>query len=400
MECVLDPLRNPYTPNAGAQPTTLVGRNPQLDSFSLLLGRLKRGRTEQSMIIKGLRGVGKTVLLGQFRHKALETDWVVLEVEVQKHDDKEFRRTIAGKARTALLELSPKARWTDRAKKAASVLKSFSLSIDPTGTIQVGFDGDPAEGLADHGDLALDLTDLLLAIGEAAQSVGRGVVLLLDEVQFLSKPQLEALIAALHKTVQRSYPITMVGAGLPQIAELAGDAKSYAERLFQFPTIGNLDEADGREALAGPARTEGVTFEPSALDLALEMTGRYPYFLQELGYAAWDLAKGETIAKGDVEDAHEVYLSKLDESFFRVRFDRCTERQKQYLRAMAELGPGKQKAQDVATVLGKQSTQVAPFRSELISMGLLYTPDHGYADFTVPHFDQYMKRVMPDLSLM
>lgn len=396
----MDPLRNPYTPNAGAQPTTLVGRNPQLDSFDLLLGRLKRGRTEQSMIIKGLRGVGKTVLLGRFRQKALQTDWVVLEMEVQKHDDSDFRRTIAGKTRTALLELSPKARWTDRAKKAAGVLKSFSVSVDPTGTVQFGLDVERAEGFGDHGDLALDLTDLLTSVGDAAQSVNRGVVLLLDEVQFLSKQQLEALIAALHKTVQRSYPITMVGAGLPQIAELAGDAKSYAERLFQFPTIGNLNEEDAREALAGPARIEDVLFEDPALDLAMEMTGRYPYFLQELGYAAWATASGETITRKDVENAHEVYLSKLDESFFRVRFDRCTERQKQYLRAMAELGPGKQKAQDVASLLGKQSTQVAPFRSELINMGLLYTPDHGYADFTVPHFDQYMKRVMPDLVQM
>ncbi|OBL12795.1 ATPase [Mycobacterium sp. 1245499.0] len=396
----MDRLRNPYTPNAGAQPTTLVGRNPQLDSFDLLLGRLKRGRTEQSMIIKGLRGVGKTVLLGKFREKAVATDWVVLEMEVQKHEDNEFRRTIAGKARTALLELSPRARWTDRAKRAAGVLKSFSVSVDPSGTIQFGMDVDRIEGLGDHGDLSLDLTDLLLSVGDAAQSVERGVVLLLDEVQFLSKQQLEALIAALHKTVQRSYPITLVGAGLPQIAELAGDAKSYAERLFQFPTIGNLDDADAREALAGPARIEGAIFEDQALDLAMEMTGRYPYFLQELGYAAWDIAEGNAITRVDVENAHEVYISKLDESFFRVRFDRCTERQKQYLRAMAELGPGKQKAQDVAAMLGKQSTQVAPFRSELVNMGLLYTPDHGYADFTVPHFDQYMKRVMPDVVQM
>lgn len=396
----MDRIRNPYTPNAGAQPTTLVGRNRQLESFDLLLGRLKRGRTEQSMVVKGLRGVGKTVLLGRFREKALQTDWVVLEMEVQKHDDADFRRTIAGKARTALLELSPKSRWTDRLQRAAGVLKSFSLSIDSTGVIQFGIDVDRAEGLADHGDLALDLTDLLLAVGDAARSVNRGVVLLLDEVQFLSKQQLEALIAALHKTVQRSYPITMVGAGLPQIAELAGDAKSYAERLFQFPTIGNLDEADAREALAGPAQIERASFEDSALEYAMRVTGRYPYFLQELGYAAWDIAEGDSITLSDVENAHEIYLSKLDESFFRVRFDRCTERQKQYLRAMAELGPGKQKAQDVAALLGKQSPQVAPFRSELVNMGLLYTPDHGYADFTVPHFDQYMKRVMPELVRM
>lgn len=283
----MDPIRNPYTPNAGAQPTTLVGRSPQLDSFDLLLGRLKLGRPEQSMIIKGLRGVGKTVLLGQFRQKALEANWVVLELEVQKNDDTEFRRTIASRTRTALLELSPKARWTERATAAAAVLKSFSLSIDPSGALQLGFDGAPAEGQADHGELSLDLTDLFVAVGEAAQSAGRGLVLLFDEVQFLTRSQLEAVIAAMHKTVQRKLPITMVGAGLPQVAELAGDAKSYAERLFKFPTIGNLEEDDAREALAGPARIEGVVFQPTALDLALEITGSYPYFLQELGYAAW-----------------------------------------------------------------------------------------------------------------
>ncbi|HEY5854755.1 MAG TPA: ATP-binding protein [Aldersonia sp.] len=397
----MDPLRNPYTPNAGAQPLTLTGRNPQLESFDLLLARLRLGRPQQSMVVTGLRGVGKTVLLGRFREKAIATGWVVVELEIRKNDDGEFRRVIGSRIRTALLELSPRARWTERIKRASRVLGSFNLSVEATGTIQVGLDlGDTEPGLADHGDLALDLSDLLVAVGEAAKSTERGVVLLLDEVQFLTNDQLEALISAIHKVVQRALPITMVGAGLPQIAELAGDAKSYAERLFQFPTIGNLDAADAKEALDGPARQEGTFFEYDALDLALEVTGRYPYFLQELGYAAWTTADGKYITRADVEHAEPLYTSKLDESFFRVRFDRCTTRQKQYLRAMAELGAGKQKAQDVAAVLGRESSQVAPIRSELIGMGLLYTPDYGYADFTVPHFEKFMLRVMPGLEVI
>lgn len=218
-------LTNPYTPNAGAEPQAVVGRDDQLESFTLLLARIEAGRTEQSMIITGLRGVGKTVLLGQFRTKALERDWVVVELEVSKNDESEFRRDMASRLRTALFELSPRARWTERFRHAAAVLQSFTLSVDAKGTWSAGLDVDAVEGFADHQNLALDLTDVFLAIGQAASEGGRGVVLLFDEIQFLNKQQLEAVIEALHKMVQRKLPITLVGAGLPQIAELAGDAK-------------------------------------------------------------------------------------------------------------------------------------------------------------------------------
>ena len=396
----MDPVLNPYTPNAGARPQAVVGRDDQLQSFDLLLRRLKLGRTDQSMIITGLRGVGKTVLLGQFRSKALAADWVVVDLEVSKHDDQQrFRFDVASRLRTALLELSPKAKWNQRFEHALSVLRSFTLSIDQTGSFTVGMSATPAEGYADHGDLTLDLTDLLVALGEAAQSVSRGVVLLFDEIQFLQPQQLEALIAALHKLVQRELPVTLVGAGLPQIAELAGDAKSYAERLFKFPRIGELSDSDARRALSEPAKQEGVTFTSDALDLAAEVTGGYPYFLQELGYAVWGIAQGDQITKDDVERTIPIYESKLDASFFRVRLDRATELQRAYLRAMASLGPLPQKAADVAAVLQRQSTQLGPTRAELINMGLLYTPDHGYAAFTVPHFDQFMLRALPELLI-
>lgn len=395
----MDPIRNPYTPNAGAQPPAVLGRDGQLQTFDLLLRRMSAGRTEQSMIITGLRGVGKTVLLGKFRGTAQELGWVVIEREVTKHDDTHFRRQLVSSIRTALFEMSPKARWGGRMKRAASVLKSFSVSVDPSGTLTGGIDVDAAEGFADQHDLQADLTDLLVAVGEAAHDINRGLVLLFDEVQFLSRSQLEALICARHKTVQRGLPVTMVGAGLPQIAELAGDAKSYSERLFKFPRIDNLNDQDARAALAEPAQQEGADFDDSALDLALEVTGGYPYFLQELGYAVWGQAAGPTITRDDIALAVPTYESKLDESFFRVRLDRATELERIYLRAMAELGSKPQKAQDVAAVIGRKSTQMGPTRAQLINMGLLYTPEHGYAAFTVPHFDKYLLRAIPQLLM-
>lgn len=392
-------LTNPYTPNAGAEPLAVVGRDDQLESFDLLLVRIEAGRTEQSMIITGLRGVGKTVLLGQFRTKALGREWVVVELEVSKNDETEFRRDVATRLRSALFELSPKAKWTDRFQHAASVLKSFTVSVDAAGTWSAGLDIEAAEGFADHANLALDLTDVLLAVGEAAAERRRGVVLLLDEVQFLSKPQIEAVIEALHKMVQRKLPITMVGAGLPQIAELAGDAKSYAERLFKFPAISVLSAEDARAALARPALDEGIDYTAEALDEAVAITGGYPYFLQELGYALWTVADGPTITREDVIAAVPGYEAKLDESFFRVRLDRATELQRAYLRAMAQLGPAPQKAAAVAEIMGpeRSSENLAPTRAELINMGLLYTPEHGYAAFTVPHFDRFVLRAIPKL---
>jgi hypothetical protein len=388
----MDALSNPYTPNAGAQPAAMLGRDDQLQAFELLLRRLRAGRTEQSLIVTGLRGVGKTALLGRFRKAALREGWVVIEREIAKHDDSQFRRALSTGFRTALFELSPKARWTDRVRRAAAVLKSFSLSIDESGSMTAGLDVEAAAGFADHHDLTMDLSDLLVSAGEAAEAVDRGIVLIFDEVQFLSKPQLEAIITAVHKTVQRELPVTFVAAGLPQIAELAGDAKSYSERLFKFPRIGNLSTEDARQALVDPAAEEGVVFDDDALDLAIEVTGRYPYFIQELGYAVWTVASDGRVTRADVESALPQYEAKLDESFFRVRLDRCTPSQVRYLRAMAQLGPAPQKAQDVAEQLGKRSTQVAPTRAELINMGLLFTPEFGYAAFTVPHFDVFITR--------
>jgi len=393
----MDSISNPYTPNAGAAPEIVVGRDDQIETFQVLLKRLERGRTEQSMIITGLRGVGKTVLLGRFGDLARQSRWEVVEIEASKHDDAHFRQTMFSQLRSALLRLSPRARWSERGRRAASVLSAFAVNVDSAGSFSVNWDVPPAEGYADHGDLGMDLTDVLVALGELAQEQERGVVILIDEVQFLRTSQLESLIQAIHKTVQRSLPVTFVGAGLPQIAELAGDAKSYAERLFKFPEIASLAGDDARAALREPAAVEGVTFEDDAIDLAVEMTKGYPYFIQELGSQVWPISSNDRITRQDVVDAREAYEAKLDGSFFRVRLDRATPLQTAYMRAMAELGPAAQKAADVARVMGRESTQVGPTRAELIDMGLLYTPEHGYAAFTVPDFDAFMLRAVPEL---
>ena len=388
---------NPYTPNAGREPVLLVGRNDQIASFDLLLQRLEKGRSEQSLIVTGLRGVGKTVLLNVFGQKAEERGWAVVEYEVAKNDETQFRREIGGLFRKALFQLSKKEQWKDLGRTAAGVLRSFTFSIDPQGALTAGLDADVVEGQADSGLLSADIVDLMVAMGEAAREQNKGILLLIDEIQFLKKEQLEALVMGLHKAVQKKLPITLVGAGLPQIAELAGDAKSYSERLFKFPMLGPLSREDADEALVGPARAEGAEFDVEALERAFEFTGGYPYFIQELGYAVWPIAENDTVHVGDIDVAMRVVEDKLDSSFFKVRMDRTTELESAYLRAMAQLGPEPQQASEVAKLLGRTSEQCGPTRSNLVAKGLLYTPSHGLASFTVPHFDQFMLRFIPKL---
>lgn len=389
----MDPRLNPYTPNAGARPPLLVGRDDQLSTFDVLLARLQNGYTEQSMIITGLRGVGKTVLLGEFREKAESLGWVAVEAEIAKHGDLGVRS--AQLARRALLHVAPKALWRDRARRAAGVLKSFTLTVSSEGALTAGLDVEPVAGVADSGELAEDLSDLFVALGEAARDHDTGVVFLFDEIQFLSPPHFEALIAALHRTVQRALPVTLVGAGLPQIPRLAGEAKSYAERLFKFPHIGSLERLQAKEALVGPARALDTDFTRAAVDFIVDYTEGYPYFLQEYGKTAWDEAESSPVTLDMVRAVRSLVEAKLDGSFFKVRAERTTQFELRYLRAMAELGPQPHKASDVARVLGRTSEQLGPTRSRLIDKGLLYTPGYGLAAFTVPQFDRYLLRTYP-----
>lgn len=384
------PHDNPYTPNAGARPPVLVGRDDQLENFDVLLERLRRGHTEQSMLITGLRGVGKTVLLTTFEERARTAGWTTVEAEITKNT--EFGSRMAQLVRRALVQIAPRARWHDRAKRAAAILKSFQVTVSPEGAVTAGLDVDALEGFADSGDLAEDLTDVMVAVGEAAAAHDTGVVFLLDEVQFLTTPELEALIAALHKTVQRQLPITLVGAGLPQLPRLAGEAKSYAERLFKFPQIGQLAHDEASRALTEPAERQGVSFTKDAVDAVISYTQGYPYFIQEYGNVIWDATEESPIGVDDIAAAKDAVEAQLDGSFFRVRAERTTELELRYLRAMAELGPEPQQARDVAHLLGRRSEQLGPTRSRLIEKGLLYTPGHGLAAFTVPQFDEFLRR--------
>jgi hypothetical protein len=295
--------------------------------------------------------------------------------------------------RRALFQVGPKSSWTDKLRQAAAALKSFSITVTAEGSITAGIDIEPLEDTADSGNLSDDPTDLLVALGEAAQERETGIAFLVDEVQFLRAAEFEALIAGLHRTVQRQLPITLVGAGLPQLPRLAGEAKSYAERLFKFPRIGRLTPPQAEAALAEPAAEQDVSYEPGAIDVIVDYTEGYPYFIQEYGKIVWDLApEHEPISRRVAEEAQRAVEAKLDESFFHVRAERVTELELQYLRAMAELGPGEQSAGDVAAVLGRTSDQLGPTRARLIDKGLLYTTSHGYGDFTVPQFDRYMRR--------
>jgi hypothetical protein len=338
--------------------------------------------------------VGKTVLLNRFRDLAEADEWITLETEVDQTT--RLGLSMARLCRKALLSLDAPSRWKNRALRAARVLTSFTMTVDPEGSISFGnVDLEPLAGRGDSGSLPEDLTEVFLDLGEAAREKETGVVFLIDEIQFLPQRDLEALILALHKVAQRRLPLTLVAAGLPQIPKLAGDAKSYAERLFAFPQIGRLAPDAARHALTDPAEAQGVSIDPEALDLALDFTDGYPYFLQELGNAVWDFGVDDRITRVHMELAVPEVTRKLDNSFFRVRVDRCTELELAYLRAMAELGAGPHKSGEIATVLGyRGSEQLGATRANLITKGLICTPSHGFADFTVPQFDTFLRRYM------
>lgn len=387
----MDPRKNPYAPGAGTKPPALVGRDRQLESFDILLERLENGYAEQSMIITGLRGVGKTVLLDVFREKAERRDWATVEWEIERRTA--FAPKVAAHARKALLQIAPKARWKDRALRAAATLKSFTLTFNPDGALTAGLDVDALAGSADSGSLPEDLSDLFVALGEAARDHGVGVILLIDEIQFLQQHELEGLIVALHKCARRSLPITLVGAGLPQMPRLAGEAKSYSERLFRFVHIGPLAPGTfARDAVELPANALGVAYAPDAVGHIVTYTQGYPYFLQEYGRIVWDESSESPISEHDARSVQPLVEERLDDSFFRVRAERTTELELRYLFAMAELGPDAHRATVVARRIGRTVEQAGPIRSRLIDKGLLYTPGHGLAAFTVPQFDRYMLR--------
>lgn len=390
----MDAIKNPFSPGAGSPPPELVGRDPILEQARILLGRIKAKRPEKSMLLTGLRGVGKTVLLNEIERMAKAEEYRTISIEA--HEDKPLGPLIAPNLRTLLYDLDRVAATGDKVKRGLAVLRSFVGALKVTvGEVSFGLDIDPEKGAADSGDLEIDLPSLFVAVAEAAEERKVAVALFIDEIQYFSSKELGALIMAMHKLQQRQLPLVLLGAGLPILPGLAGESKSYAERLFSFPDIGALSQDDTAKALRDPAQAAGVEIEPTALAEIFRLTKGYPYFLQEWGYQAWNLATSSPITLDVVKGATATVIPRLDKNFFRVRFDRLTPSEKNFLRAMAELGPGEHRTGDIADTLGVKVTSLGPVRAKLIRKGMIYSPAHGDMAFTVPLFDEFMVRAMP-----
>jgi hypothetical protein len=393
----MDPIKNPFSPGAGSPPPELVGRDPVLEQARILLGRIKQGRSEKSLLLTGLRGVGKTVLLNEIERMALAEGYRTVVIEA--HENKPLGPLIAPYLRSLFYELDRIAGAGDKVRRGFRVLRSFLGQLKVIyEDVAVGLDVEPEEGSADSGDLEIDLPNLFVAVGEAAKERKATVAVFIDEVQYFSQKELGALIMAMHKMQQQQLPVILLGAGLPILPGLAGDSKSYAERLFNFPDVGALTSADAAKALRDPALAADVLFDETALAEVFRLTQGYPYFIQEWGYQSWNTALHSPITLADVMEATEKVVPRLDQNFFRVRFDRLTPSEKNFLRAMAELGPGAQRTGDIADTLKVKVTSLGPVRAKLIKKGMIYSPAHGDMAFTVPLFDEFMIRAIPEFN--
>jgi hypothetical protein len=390
----MDKIKNPFSPGAGSPPPELAGRSGILEQADVLLGRVLARRPEKSMLLTGLRGVGKTVLLNEIERRAKTAGYRTILVEA--HEGKSLAVLLAPHLRRLLFELDRIAGAGDKARRGLAVLKSFVGAIKiSVGEIDIGLDIDPEAGAADSGDLEVDLPSLFMTVAEAAQERGVAVATLIDEIQYFKSVELSALIMAMHKMQQNQLPLVLIGAGLPILPGLAGESKSYAERLFNFPEVGPLPEPDANKALQDPVRAAHEEFALGALAEIFRLTQGYPYFLQEWGYQVWNHAVASPISLQVVQEASDLVSRRLDENFFRVRFDRLTPREKMFLRAMAELGGGACRTSDVADQLHIKISTMGPLRAGLIKKGMIYSPSYGDVGFTVPLFDEFMRRAIP-----
>ena len=393
----MDLIKNPFSPGAGSPPPELAGRDPVLEQARVLLGRIVAKRPEKSILMTGLRGVGKTVLLNEIERRAQRDGYRTIHIEA--HEDKRLSTLLVPHLRQLLYDLDRMAGAGDKVRRGIGVLKSFLSTIKVNyGDLEFGIDTDPEKGSADSGDLEADLPNLFVAVGEAAEERKAAVAILIDEVQYFSSPELSALIMAMHRMQQRQLPLVLIGAGLPIIPGLAGESKSYAERLFSFPDLGPLSKPDAIKALQDPVRAVGVEFQAQGLDEIYRLTQGYPYFIQEWGYQAWNLALASPITLEVVLKATPIVIDRLDKNFFRVRFDRLTPREREYLRAMAHLGGGPYRSAEIADGLGMQTNMLGPVRASLIKKGMIYSPAHGDMAFTVPLFDEFMRRAIPEFQ--
>jgi type II secretory pathway predicted ATPase ExeA len=390
----MDPVRNPFAPGAGTPPPELAGRDNLLELVRIALERARRGLPARSALMVGLRGVGKTVLLDRMKDDAEAAG--IQTIRIEAPEERSLPAILAPELRLALLRLSRVSQAVEQAKRALRALAGFAKALKlKYKDIEVGIDYEPEPGLADNGDLEHDLQSLVEVVGAAAKAAGTVLAMFIDELQYVEEDQLAALITALHRAAQRQLPVVLVGAGLPQLRGQMGRAKSYAERLFEFPEIGPLSPADARIAITRPLEAEQVAIEIDAVERIVRQTQGYPYFLQEWGKHAWDAAAASPITDADVLAANAITIAALDEGFFRVRFDRLTNAEKRYLRGMAELGAGPHRSGDISEVLDRKVTSVAPTRNALIAKGMVWSPNHGDTAFTVPLFDEFMKRIMP-----
>jgi hypothetical protein len=385
----MDEIRNPFAPSAGSQPPELAGRDNLIRSAEIAIQRILRGKHDRSQILLGLRGTGKTVLLNRIENIALENDHMTSFVEAP--DDRDLAELLYPKIHQVLRKLSFIEDAKAKTHAALRSLRSFAGAFKITvGDVSISVD--PQPGSADSGILEYDLIDLFFAVGEAAQAAGRAWTLLIDEVQYLSKAELSALIVAIHRMNQKGLPILFFGAGLPQIAALSGEAKSYAERLFLFPKIGALDDIAAADAIKVPIEEEEESITDDAIADIIKVTEGYPYFLQEWGFQVWNIAQSAPFTRDDVKGASINALRRLDEGFFRVRYDRLTPKEREYVLAMAELGDGPYKSSDIADQLGESVNTLGPRRAKIIHKGMIYSPEHGDVDFTVPMFASYLRR--------
>jgi len=385
----MDPVINPFSPGAGAPPPELVGRAAVFEEARILLGRIRLRRSVQSFMLTGLRGVGKTVLLSEIKRMAYGAD--VLPVAVEAAEDKSLSTLLVAPLKKVLFELDRMQGAKDKVKRGLVALRNF------LGTIKVeigdfGLGIDPQHGFADSGDLEYDLGELFSCVAEAAAEKNKGVVILVDEIQYLQEKELGALIMAMHRMQQDSLPLALVGAGLPILPGLAGNAKSYAERLFRFPEVGALSEADSILAIRNPLVQANVRIDDDAVRRVYEIAQGYPYFLQEWGYQLWNAVEQDPIHLQDVDAVHPSVLARLDSSFFRVRMERLTKSEKDFLFAMAEISGEEIRIGAVAEKMGVSVGALGPRRSSLIKKGMIYSPAHGNVAFSVPLFDDYLKR--------
>lgn len=390
----MDPIANPFAPGAGTPPPELAGRDELRERTRIAVARIQRRHAAKGVLMVGLRGVGKTVLLGRMLEDAEESGALTLRIEAP--EDRSLPEMLAPQIRQVLLAASKMEQARELGKRGLRVLAGFASALKiKFADFDVAFDFQAEQGLADSGDLEHDLPNLLETVAAAAAAAGKGLVLFIDELQYVAVAELSALIAALHRTAQRRLPAILIGAGLPQLRARVGEAKSYAERMFEFPEIGPLPKEAARTAIAKPAAEEGVKVAPTALNRIVEASQGYPYFLQEWGKHTWDAASGARIGPADVDKAAASVTAALDESFFRVRFDRLTPAERRYLRAMAELGPGPHRSGDIAEALQSKVSSQSPLRRQLIDKGMIWSPSHGDTAFTVPLFDEFMRRIMP-----